>query len=175
MKLRSFIILMLALTLLLCGCAAQEEGVPQGMKRLEGHTNDYSICVPKDWVSDKDSSTLSAYVSSVDSSSISVTAFALEAQKDLNSFWNSYKEDFEATFNGTMKYVGEMPVTTTLDKIPANKYVYTAEVTGTTYQFVQVTCINEGQVYIITFTTTPELYDDHTENIEKILQNFKFN
>ncbi|MBQ4601776.1 MAG: hypothetical protein IJB24_02845, partial [Clostridia bacterium] len=65
--------------------------------------------------------------------------------------------------------------TTTLSGEPANKYVYTATVTGTTYQFMQIVCIREMTVYVITYTSTPDSYDSNMEDVEKILDNFSFN
>lgn len=176
MKLKSLFLILILTVMIFSGCSAQqsEVEVPDGMKLFSNEHTDYTAFVPVSWIVDMSTGTLSAYVSSADASNISITAQTLEGITTLDDYWKGYEEDFKSTFED-MEYVGDAPVTTTLDKEPANKYVYTATVTGTEYKFMQIVCIREMTVYVITYTSTPEGFDTNMEDVEKILDHFSFN
>ena len=175
MKLKALFVLLIISALVFSGCANTSDiEAPDGMKLFSNEHTDYTAFVPVSWIVDMSTGTLSAYVSSADASNVSITAQALETPTTLNDYWKGYEEDFKATF-ADMEYEGEAPTTTTLSGEAANKYVYTATVTGTQYKFMQVVAIREMTVYVITYTSTPEAYDTNMEDVEKILDNFSFN
>ena len=175
MKLKALFVFVILLMMLLTGCSqTTDTEAPDGMKLFSNEHVDYTAYVPAQWIVDMSTGTLSAYVSSADASNISITAQATRGIMTLDEYWKGYEEDFNSTFTD-MEYVGEVPATTTLSGLPANKYVYTATVTGTSYKFMQVVCIKETNVYVITYTSTPEQYDSNLEDVEKILDNFSFN
>ena len=190
------------LCLSLCACKQIDPNVPDGLKLVETESKDYSLFVPEDWSVDMSTGVVSAYASLVDQSNVSFTGFAIKmrdlyaetvASSDTGSdadvkgiidvFWESYSEDFAETFGDSMKYIDEngeesdspVYVRTTLGGLEANKYTYTARVTGETYKFTQVVCIEAGYVYILTYTAVTESYDEHLEDVESIIANFKFN
>lgn len=190
------------LCLALCSCEQKDPNVPDGMKLVETESNDYSLFVPEDWSVDMSTGVVSAYASLVDQSNVSFTGFTIkmrdlyaetvasddtgadaEVKGIIDVFWESYSEDFAETFGDTMKYIDEngdesdspVAVRTTLGGFEANKYTYTARVTGETYKFTQVVCIEAGYVYILTYTAVTESYDEHLEDVESIIANFKFN
>lgn len=195
--------LMLVLCFSLCACGEETDtNAPEGMKLVETESKDYSLFVPTDWNVDMSTGVVSAYASLVDQSNISFTGFAVDqkslaaetvASDDTDSessakgvidvFWESYAEDFSETFGDTMKYIDEngeevdspSPIKTTLGGFEANKYTYTARVTGDIYKFTQVVCIEAGYVYILTYTAVTESYDEHLEDVENIISNFRFN
>ena len=92
----------------------------------------------------------------------------------LDEYWQDYAEDFEATFTD-MEYIGDAPTATTLSGIAANKYEYTATVTGNSFRFMQTVCIKDNTVYVITYTSTEENYESNLDDVYKILDNFSFN
>lgn len=190
------------LCLSLCACEQKDPNVPDGMKLVETESKDYSLFVPEDWSVDMSTGVVSAYASLVDQSNVSFTGFAIKmrdlyaetvASSDTGSdaevkglvdvFWDDYSDDFAETFGDTMKYIDEngkesdspVYVRTTLGGIEANKYTYTARVTGETYKFTQVVCIEAGYVYILTYTAVTDSYDEHLEDVESIIANFRFN
>ncbi len=177
MKLKAFFISILAMLMLFTACAndTSNSDIPEGMQLFSNENVDYTAYVPSDWTVDMSTGTLSAYVSSVDASNVTITGAILEnTTMSLDEYWEGYAEDFKETFSD-MKYEGEVPTTTTLDSLPANKYVYTATVTGNEYKFMQVVCITKAKVYVITYTSTPDMYDENIEDVEKILDTFTFN
>ena len=79
------------------------------------------------------------------------------------------KESDEADIDSEQK--GE---DTLLGSQPAKKYVYTATITGTQYQFMQVICIHKTIAYVFTYTAIPTVYSKHLEEVNEILLNFSF-
>lgn len=197
-------ILVLASLLAFCGCSQKDAWVPAGMKLASTDAVDYTVYMPESWTVDVSTGIISAYVSNTDRSNVTVTAFNLsddDAKLTLDEYWAKYEADLRLTFPD-MKYLAEKdeaettettenaeteaaadtteaahpgyPTSTVIDNTAANKYFYTATVTGIGYQFMQVVIIRGGVAYIITYTSTPELFDTHIEEIDKITDNFKF-
>ncbi len=203
MKRFTALMLTLLLCLALCACGQTDPDVPDGMKLVETESKDYSLFVPINWSVDMSTGVVSAYASLIDQSNVSFTGFAVnmrdlaadtvaggddtgsdaDAKGMIEVFWEGYQEDFAETFGDTMKYIDEngdevdspAPAKTTLGGFEANKYTYTARVTGQTYKFTQVVCIEAGYVYILTYTAVTESYDEHLEDVESIIANFRFN
>lgn len=178
MKLKNLLITILAVMLLLVGCSGSSEGdeieAPDGMKAFYNEHVDYTAFVPMDWNVDMSTGTMSAYYSQSDFSNVSITAQGLQSIMTLDDYWAQYEESFKSTFK-KMKYEGEHPTTTTLSDLAANKYVYTAKLGGETYKYMQVVCIKDSTVYVITYTSTPDAYESHLDDVYKILDNFSFN
>lgn len=178
MKLRSLLITILAIMLLLCGCSGSssesETEAPEGMKAFYNEHVEYTAFVPISWNIDMSTGTMSAYYSQSDHSNVSITAEILQSVISLDDYWAQYEESFKSTFK-KMKYEGEVPVKDTLSGVEANKYVFTAELAGETYKYMQVVCIKDSTAYIITYTSTPDLYESHLDDVYKILDTFAFN
>lgn len=91
----------------------------------------------------------------------------LPAITTVDEYWAYYEGQFKATFSDLAYSVeGE---NTTLAGMKAKKYVYTATVTGQTYEFMQVVALKTGTVYIFTYTSTEALFDSHLEDVNAIL------
>jgi len=170
----SFILLIsvLIMSLALASCSSQDPTAPNGMKTLTNDLVDYYLYVPSGWVEDISTRFISAYASDMDRSNVSMEAFGVDSDVTLDSFWDGYRADFEATFSD-MEYSIEGE-TLLLDGVAAKKYEYTATVTGIAYKFMQVTAIKEGTVYIFTYTAEPGRYEDHLQAVETILSVFRF-
>jgi len=182
-------------------CNEKDNWIPKGMKKVSTDAVDYTMYVPDSWTVDISTGVISAYVKSTDRSNITMIAFNLEnedADMTIDDYWTKYESELRQTFpdikyteiqdesettetateettaesTSTDKYI---PTTTLLDGISANKYIYTATVTGVTYKYMQVICIRGGIAYLFTYTTVPENFDIHLEQIDRILENFSFN
>ncbi len=160
------------LTLVTSSCSKQEAGAPDGMKTLSNELVDYNLFIPTGWIADTSTRFISAYVSDTDRSNISVEAFEVEDSSTTPaSFWEKYKADFEGTFSNMEIETEE---TMLLGGVAANKYVYTANVTGGDFKFMQVIAIRGVTVYIFTYTAAVELYENHIQAVEAVLSNFSF-
>lgn len=177
MKLKALFITVIAVIMIFCSCTVQKSEIPTGMKLFSNDLVDYTAYVPESWIIGMSTATLSAYASSTDASSVTITAHALEAEDvsiSLDDYWARYEEQFKKTLSD-MKYVGKTKKVT-LDGKKANQYTYTATVTDIEYKYMQTVCINNDNntVYIITYTSTPDNFDTHIDDIGSIVDNFKF-
>lgn len=85
----------------------------------------------------------------------------------LEEYWAYYSAEFQRTFpDMEYKTEGENMLVSGLS---AKKYVYTATVTGQSYQFMQVITIKAGVVYIFTYTATVDNFETHLEDVNSIL------
>lgn len=198
MKLKNIIALLLSLImcLALAGCGAEETDAPDGMKVLEQASDSYTIYIPQDWVADVSTGFASAYVSTTDPSNISFMAYSIPdgekladgtAVNDLETFWKSYEEDFEKTFSD-MEYEtfgedtsadGESTALNytniKLDGLDARKYVFHATVGGEEYTYLMVAALNGRDVYLLTYTATRNNFEGHLDEVDSVINNFKFN
>lgn len=199
----SIVLFLIITASLLFSCASADSFVPSGFKKISSDNADYILYVPESWIADLQSGATSAYVSQNDRSNISFMAFELdealihietsasgveetqaaEAQtsestegktekiETVSEYWDYYSSNFENTFSEMNYEINGQNML--LSKINANKYVYTATVTGIDYKFMQVVAIKSGTVYIFTYTAQTSVYDSHLEEVEKILNNIK--
>ena len=85
----------------------------------------------------------------------------------VEEYWAYYEGQFKATFSDLAYSVnGENMM---LAGMKAKKYVYTATVTGQTYEFMQVVALKAGTVYIFTYTSTEDVFDSHLEEVNAII------
>lgn len=90
----------------------------------------------------------------------------------IDDYWKYYSKVFTETF-ADMEYSvnGEKMV---VASHAAQKYVYTATVTGQQYKFMQVVFMAKGRVYIFTYTALPDMYDKHIEQVDQIIDYISF-
>jgi len=199
----SFLLLLVCLSLILSACSDPNAGwVPAGMKLASTEAVDYTMYVPESWTVDVSTGIVSAYVSVSDRSNVTMTAFNLGSDDlyiSLDEYWERYQGDLIATFPDICYTEAEVispaettadgetipaetaapehpgyPISTVMDNTAANKYYYTATVTGVTYKFMQLVSIRAGIAYVMTYTSTPDMFDEHIEEIDKIIEYFKF-
>lgn len=172
---KKIIAIMLAALMLvgsLASCAQQSSDVPDGMKLLESDVVDYNLYIPQNWVQDISTGVVTAYYSETDMSNITMMAFTLdELTVTADDYWETNKADFETTFSD-MEIISSS--TTILGGVAANKYVYTASVTGSKYEFMQVICVYAATAYVFTYTAFEDKFDSHYDDVELMLQNFEF-
>ena len=161
---------------MLCGCGSRTEGAPDGMKALTSSDKlDYYIYVPAAWVQDLSTGAVSAYVSSSDLSNVSMTQFNLDELKKLDDHVADYIADLETNLNGFKLEEGYPEKgATLLGGVEAKKLEYTASLAGNEYKYMQIICAKSGTIYFFTYTAMAEAYDEHTEEVQQILDNFAF-
>ncbi len=165
---------------LLASCGAKTEDgitVPSGMQAIASEAGDYYLMVPTTWVADTTKGMTSAYAEDAAHSSVTVCANALTSDTpDIASYWDSFAEEFKATFDDI----------TVLDKEPSDvtfgadgtltgkKYRYTATVGDVKYQWMQVLFVREENLFIFTYTSTSEAYESALDDVNEILANLTF-
>ncbi len=176
---KKLIITLLAIMLLISFTACTKQGteLPEGMKLLDNGAADYLFYYPEAWTADRNDGMVSAYVSDKDSSNVSVTTFATSAE--VNSV-DSYLAMGGTTYFDHMRDAfPDLEIITdgeelTLGGVPARQYIFTATVAGDTYKYRQVISYAGGYIYMLTYTSTPDVFDTHTDEVNKIISEFRF-
>ncbi|MBE6700927.1 MAG: DUF1795 domain-containing protein [Ruminococcaceae bacterium] len=176
MKKLLVVTMLLTIVLTLASCSKKEEtGFPEGMTYSENDAVDFMFFYPEDWTLDRNDGMVSARVSDKDHSNVSVTVFTspegvVDIEGYLKDTYLGYvKENFP-----DLEMLSENEKTT-LGGVDARQNVFSATVAGEKYQFLQVITYRYGYIYILTYTSTAEGFDSHTEEVQKIIKEFKFN
>jgi len=176
--------LLLCLTFASCTASVTESGIaiPSGMQAIAGEAGDYDLIVPSDWLVETTVGMTSAYAEDAARSNLTVCANELSADiASAEEYWEMFAEEFAATFadfamvdpEPSDVVVGAAYEDTTRHT-DGLKYRYTATVSGVQYQWMQVLCIRGATLYIITYTSTVEAYENNLEDVNSILANLYF-
>lgn len=183
--------LILCFAMLLGGCNAnQDPNAPEGYKLVSGEEADYNLYVPSEWIEGIGNLSTSAYFSrGADATSISVTAFGAKlAGETVDTWWESYKEEFAAEFDNFEVVNTE---DAKLGGVDGKKFTFTAtkgtaeaetnaegETTGEKaakqYNFVCVAVVRDTYVYFLLYTSTPEFYETHLDTLSNVVSYFTF-
>lgn len=172
MKKIALLLAVLILSLPLAACGEKSDiKVPNGMQLCTNDVINYNLFVPSEWTPSISTGAVGAYCSAEDPTNVSVMAWNVDSSMTLDAWWDGYVTDFELVFDEMTVVSSE---TTTLGDVAAKKYTYTAKLGEHEYYYVQCACIHWSMVYVLTFTSTPENYETHTEDLADILEYFEF-
>lgn len=165
------LVMCVAIVFALGSCSATEEHM--GFKVISGDINDFVLYVPEKWTETSQNGFVSATANgeSGDRSNISV----MSPINTKNQTPEQYYDDLIASYSDMYDNVETVSrdVDTKLGDKNAKKYVFTAEVAGEKYKFMQVFCMHRGKVYIFTYTSTDEYYELWETEVKYILEYFE--
>ncbi len=173
-----------AVSLLLCimlcfgsfaGCAKKNSDVPDGMKLISSDDADYYMYVPDVegmWRVDRSDKYTSAYYSSGDQTSISTTAFNItKSGVTVESWWEEFRPEIEKTFSD----VGEIiEADARIDGVNGKEYKFSGKIGDDEYKYIITAVVKDSYVYFITYTSIPKYYENHLEDLEKVIDTFTF-
>lgn len=173
MKKISLLLAILMIALPLVSCSQNTDDAPDGMKLItaDNEVVNYKLYVPDDWTPSISTGAVGAYCSNSDTTNVSVMAWNVDSSETLDTWWDKYRKDFDLVFKDFELTSEE---TTTLGGVTAKKYAYTAKLGEYTYTYVQCACLHFGMVYVMTFTTMPDLYEQHADEFNDVITCFKF-
>jgi len=153
------------------GCS-QDNTAPDGFKNAANDACDFDFFVPLAWTVSLSDGTVAAYCSTVDASSISVMPGEVpNADTTVDDWWVSHKADLEKIYTD-MSAVSVSDAL--LGDVAGKSYAFTAALAGNTYYF-EITAVRAlGRIYMMTFTSTPDLKDNHTETLASVKEYFRF-
>lgn len=149
---------------------SSDVAAPAGMKLISTDERAYRFFVPTNWIVNNRTDATAAYVSSSDSSNVSVQMYMTsnEAQT-VEEYWtvceNSYKELFAKCELMSSSQIE-------MDGIGAMRYDISVSTGGSDYKITQA-IVKKGSVfYCITYTALSENYDKHTADVQKMIESF---
>ena len=164
------VVLILCIMLSLVACS-NDDTTPEGMKNVAGENDAYYLYVPQSWSENKNG-VVGAKYSNTDTSNISVTAYGGSEYSTVEEYWTDFKEkiptistEFEAVKENEPKVIGGKN---------AAQYVFKMTVGEVKYQVQQIFVSYSNIMYVITYTATEEKFDSHAEDVQKIIDEFKF-
>ena len=178
MKKLLLLLLCLTLSLSLFSCKKGGEDAPDGMKAVAvGKSLGFTLYVPEAWVDSSYGKIASAYVSNLDTSSISLVRVELGE----STFENYVKASLTESKNAPT-YLEEGKAVNVGNAKRALSYVYTYAYGDYTYQFMQVLCeAEDGAYYLFTYgasaadkTEGVSYYTSHLTDVTSMLSNVKF-
>ncbi len=163
-------IIIAAVALSAAACKKDKFAPPDGMVTASDPLASFYLYVPDNWTVDHTEGTGGAYYSANDPSSVFVTAWEMpNADSTIDDWWNTNLTDLTLIFRN-FALVSED--TTVVNGLEAKSYTYTASLGDYNYKFMQVACLKDGSVYLITYTSLPETFDSHMADVEKMLEYF---
>ncbi len=153
---------------------SDKEDIPDGMKLISTDEVGYRFFVPENWIVNGRADFPAAYYSDSDSSNVSLQVYMLNLESDdsLNTpekYFETCCERYEDVFDA-FTLDGEEDIEMAGAK--AKQYIYTIETGGVEYKQLQA-IVFRGAYYVLTYTSSPETFDSHLDDIEKMIENFK--
>ncbi len=164
-------IFLLTAVLFTASCSNEDPDAPKGMKLCSNDVVGFKFYVPEDWTLSMSTGAVGAYCSSSDPTNVSVMAWNLPSAMTVTEWWEQYKAEFEGVFSD-FKVIDETNIT--MGGVAGVKYTYTAKLGDFEYYYIQAACIHSGMVYVFTFTSTPDKYESHLEEVDNMLAHFDF-
>ena len=131
---------------------------------------DFCLYVPDEWQIDYSTAAAGAYCSASDPSSVSVMAWDLDyTDTTVDDWWAANVDEVNVVFDN---FTLESEENITMSEVYGKKYTYTASLGNFNYKIMQAACIKGSSVYLFTYTSVPENYDLHTEEVAQMLQHF---
>ncbi len=148
-----------------------DKKTPEGMKIASNNDIEYRLYVPTSWICDSESNTSVAYVDESGRPNVTVTAYIPDGVMSAEEYVEYCKEKYEDSISG-YAFIG------TTDTQVAGKdaisYSYSAEYGGVRFTVMQTVLVYNDRVYSVTYTAPEDRFDSHTDDVEKILDAFRF-
>lgn len=170
---KKIISLIIAAVMLLAvvGCA-KEADIPSGFKLASNEICDFNFVVPETWTVSLSEGTVAAYCSPADPSSISVMPGELEnSDSSVEDWWEAHKTDFESVYDEFTLLSEEEAI---LGGVTGKCYTFTGKLGENTYRFEITAVVLRSRLYMMTFTSTEDKYEDHTQTLELVKEHFTF-
>lgn len=175
-----FVLVILMLMFSLVACSKDELNVPSGCVEISADGVGYNFYMVDTWQAGEQNGMTSAMVSDFDTSNVSMMGFDAGEAASAEEYWTQFSEEFGSVF-GEMVYESNGE-DTTLGSKPAKKYIYSANLAGKEYKFMQIVCYvtntqiftSQPEVYVFTYTASPDKYDEHIEDVIYMADNIVF-
>lgn len=168
-----------------------KNGVPSGMTEVVSEYTDFRLFIPENWTPDVATGFVSAQT--LDKSNISVQVLTTQGIASSDNDAGYVIKYNDVTYAGVSKFFEDYyfySLSQTLSGVKleeqytsgqslgentyACKYIYTVSVDGTDYKIMQVLAPRANKIYVFTYTATAENFASHTDDVEKITENFIF-
>ena len=145
---------------------------PEGMKLISTDERAYRFFVPEAWQVNLRTEATAAYIEEQDGtrSNVSVQMYMTgDESQTVDDYWALCEKSYGKIFESYTPVSAEK---IKMDGVTAGKYVYTVTSGGREYRQLQAIVKKGAMFYVVTYTASPELFDSHLGDIEKMIENF---
>ena len=154
------------------GNAVTDKHTPEGMKIASSDKLQYVMYVPSSWVCDSERGASEAYVSESGRPNVTVTAYSYdEADLTPEQYFEKCEDEYEEVLPEYTFVSSEERVVSERNAI---SYMYTAKVGGATVKIMQTVYEYNAMIYSFTYTALEDRFDTHLEDVEAMLDAFRF-
>ncbi len=146
---------------------------PEGMKKASDDDVQYACYVPKSWVTDLSDKLTYAYYPESGKPNVTVTCFSPSSDNiTASEYFEQCEKEYKKNIAG-YELLGEA-ISRTVAEREALSYQYKAVYGGSEYKIMQTVLIYNNLAYSITYTARADAYEAHLDDVELILNNFRF-
>lgn len=147
---------------------------PDGMKLASNNDVAYNFYVPESWTVNLDEEIFSAYFEG-DRSSVSVVPYMPNTESmSVGEYFALCEEMMKNTTTADGYELLSKTEGVDLGGRVATAYVYRYTVGGTEYRYKQVVAAYKSMIYSLTYTATPEHFDEHLSDVDAMIDVFEF-
>ena len=149
--------------------AVTDKKTPEGMK-LGSNEMQYKFYVPDSWVTNMSDGFSSAYYPESGKPNVSVTVYSPSEDIDAEKYFELCEEEYAKTISGYERIGCEERE---VHDIPAFSYTYKAVYGSTELRLMQTVFVYNDLVYSITYTAHADRFDEHIDDVEQMLDQFR--
>ena len=152
---------------------AKDETAPAGMKLVSNDEVAYRFYAPQAWTVNRNEAIFAAYLES-DRSSVSVIPYQPASGQMSVAQYFAFCEEQMINVGGKESYTLLSSTEGTLGGRKAFIYEYTYAVGGEVFRYRQVVAAYAGMIYSLTYTSRPETFEEHLDDVDMMIANFTF-
>ena len=144
---------------------------PDGMKLISTDKVPYRFFVPVSWKTNDRTASAAAYYSDTDTSNVHVQMYMMgnDSPKTVEDYFEYCETKYKETFD---TYTLDSTTDIKMDEVPAKQYIYTVTSGGVEYRQLQA-IVKKGEVYYtLTYTAVTEKFEEHLDDVKKMIENF---
>lgn len=145
---------------------------PDGMKLISTDERAYRFFVPVAWTVNVRTEATAAYIDEADGtrSNVSVQMYMTGDEREtVAEYFAKCEKSYKNLFS---KYDLISDTEIKMDGIAARKYVYEIQNGGKDYVQLQAIVKKGAMFYVVTYTSTPEHFDAHLGDVQKMIESF---
>lgn len=172
MKIRKIICALLALTfcLTIVGCSDKPDDVPEGYKLVSGDRLAYRFYAPEAWQINTGTDQNSVFYSLEDDSKVLISLDTKNPETDVEAYWDNFVNGelgLIAVFNDYTFIESEPAVLGGKDAV---SYTFSISFGSEIYKMKMVIAPHGNFFYALTYTSTPENFDKHLEDVRGMME-----
>lgn len=149
---------------------SDEVQAPDGMKLISTDERAYRFFVPTSWTVNNRTEATAAYFSDDDRSNVSVQMYMTDNESQtVEEYWETCQASYKEIF-AQYSLVSDREID--MDGIKAREYVITVTSGGEEIKMLQAIVKKGSMFYCVTYTSTPENYGKHIDDVQKMIENF---